>query len=138
MTPPPLDELFAALARSKFRGRFRLNSKDAGYLSDRGLDAVLEHAETFLRQRLAPARPANDGRQTPMRGHPAFVAQHATATCCRSCLAKWHGIVAGKELSEAEIGHILAVLRRWLDAQPRPARRRSLFAGDENLDGAAS
>ncbi len=128
MAPPSLDELFAALSRSKFRSRFRLNSKDAAYLTDRGLEAVIEHAAEFLRQRLAPAHPPNDGRQTPMRGHPAFVAQHATASCCRTCLAKWHRIPAGRELTEAEIAHLLAVLRRWLEAQPQPPRPRSLFA----------
>ena len=127
MAPRPLDELFAALARSKFRSRFRLNAKDAAYLADRGIDAVLEHAESFLRQRLAPAEPENDGRQTPMRGHPAFVAQHATAACCRSCLAKWHRIPAGRTLTEPEIERLLAVMRRWLEAQPRPPRTGQLF-----------
>lgn len=129
MSPRPLDELFAALARSKFRSRFRLNAKDAAYLADRGIEAVLEHAAEFLRQRLAPAQPDNDGRQTPMRGHPAFVAQHATAACCRSCLAKWHRISAGRTLTDGEIEHLLAVLRRWLDSQPRPphATVRRLF-----------
>ena len=131
MAPRPLDELFAALARSKFRSRFRLNAKDAAYLADRGIEAVLQHAEEFLRQRLAPAQPDNDGRQTPMRGHPAFVAQHATATCCRSCLAKWHRIPAGRTLTEIEIEHLLAVLRRWLEAQPRPPRTARLFPEDD-------
>ena len=127
MSPRPLDELFAALARSKFRSRFRLNAKDAAYLADRGIEAVLEHAAEFLRQRLAPAQPDNDGRQTPMRGHPAFVAQHATAACCRSCLAKWHRIPAGRSLTEIEIEHLLAVLRRWLDSQPRPPQSQRLL-----------
>ncbi len=122
MRPPvPIDDLFAALARSKFRSRFRLNRKDAAYLADKGLEAVLSHAEDFILERLAPAEPANDGRQTPMRGHPAFVAQHATAACCRSCLAKWHGIPRGQSLSPLELRHILAVLRRWLEAQPSSA-----------------
>lgn len=112
-----LDDLFAALARSKFRNRFRLNAKDAAYLADKGLEAVLSHAEEFILERLAPAEPANDGRQTPMRGHPAFVAQHATAACCRSCLAKWHGIPRGQSLSPLELRHILAILRRWLEHQ---------------------
>lgn len=128
MTPRPLDELFEALSRSKFRSRFRLNAKDAAYLADRGMEAVLNHAAEFLRQRLAPAQPENDGRQTPMRGHPAFVAQHATASCCRSCLAKWHRIPTGRTLTEIEIEHLLNVLRRWLEAQPRPPRTGRLFS----------
>lgn len=75
------------------------------------------HAADFIRDRLAPNEPKNDGHQTPMRGHPVFVAQHATATCCRACLAKWHGIAAGQDLTPTESDHVLAVIRRWLEHQ---------------------
>jgi hypothetical protein len=109
-----LDELFSALAGSKFRSRFRLNEHDAAYLAAKGLATVEGHAGDFLRQRLAPAAPANDGRQTPMRGHPVFVAQHATATCCRKCLAQWHRIPAGRPLTCEEIDYAVRVIGRWL------------------------
>ena len=109
-----LDDLFAALAGSAFRRRFRLGPKERDYLKDRGLEAVLVQAEALIAQRLAPAEPPNDGRQTPWRGHPVFVAQHATATCCRSCLAKWHGIARGAALTDEEQAHVIAVIERWL------------------------
>lgn len=112
-----LDQLFSALARSKFRSRFRLGPKDRAYLAQKTLPVILEHGQQFLRDRLAPAQPRSDGRQTPMRGHPVFLAQHATATCCRGCLAKWHGIAEGKELSEDEIDYVLRVIERWIVAQ---------------------
>lgn len=115
-----LDELFAALERSDFRRRFQLNARDAAYLQAKGLETVVAHGRDFVDARLAPADPANDGRQTPMRGHPAFVAQHATATCCRGCLAKWHGVPKGRELTEAERSHVTAALERWLAAQKIP------------------
>lgn len=114
-----LDPLFARLARSAFRSRFRLNSKEEAYLAERGLDTILGHASDFIGQRLAPAMPLNDGEQTPMRGHPVFVAQHATATCCRSCLAKWHGIAAGQKLNDEEQNYVVTVIRHWL-GQRRP------------------
>ena len=85
MTMRDLQELSTALAKSKFRSRFRLGAKESQYLKQRGLAVVLQHADGFIRERLAPARPRNDGKQTPLRGHPVFIAQHATATCCRSC-----------------------------------------------------
>jgi hypothetical protein len=110
-----LDEVFAALAGSPFRMRMRLNPRDRAYLADKGVERVMEHAGDFIVKQLAPPAPVNDGKQTPMRGHPAFVAQHATATCCRSCLAKWHGIESGKSLSAAEQAHVLAAIRRWLE-----------------------
>ena len=110
------DELFAALARSKFRSRFRLGAKETSYLREKTLAVVLEHGRRFITERLADAQPQNDGRQTPMRGHPVFVAQHATATCCRGCLAKWHGIPQGQALTSEEIDYIVAVIARWLAA----------------------
>jgi hypothetical protein len=109
-----LDDLFSAFAKSTFRSRFRLGPKELAYLADKTMPVVLEHGRRFIEERLAPASPKNDGRQTPMRGHPIFIAQHATATCCRSCLEKWHHIPRGRPLSEAEIQHVLDVLSRWL------------------------
>jgi hypothetical protein len=109
-----LDSVFQKLARSPFRAKFRLNAKDRAYLDKRGIDVVREHARDFIAKRLAPATPANDGRQTPLRGHPVFVAQHATGTCCRSCLVKWHGIPAGRELSADEQEHVVCAIERWL------------------------
>lgn len=116
----PLDEVFPKLAGSTFRSRFRLGPKERAYFEARGIAAVLDHAADFVAKRLAPAAPVNDGKQTPMRGHPAFVAQHATATCCRSCLAKWHGIPAGRALSEREQGQIIRAIGRWLESGLRP------------------
>jgi hypothetical protein len=109
-----MDELFEVLGRSAFRRRFRLQGREAAYLREKGLEVVLDHARDFIRRRLAPAEPANDGRQTPMRNHPVFIAQHATATCCRGCLEKWHNIPKGRPLSDREVEYVVSVLRRWL------------------------
>ncbi len=109
-----IDDVFARLAKSPFRRRFRLGPRERGYLEERGLPAVLDHARDFIDKRLAPAMPPNDGKQTPFRGHPVFTAQHATATCCRSCLAKWHGIARGRALDARERDYVVAVLERWL------------------------
>ena len=84
--------LWKRLSQSKFRSSFYLKANDRSYVSDKGMDKVREHACDFIRKRLAQADIPNDGKQTPMRGHPVFVAQHATATCCRGCLEKWHHI----------------------------------------------
>jgi len=111
------DELFEALARSRFRSGFRLNLKDRGYLQEKGLQAILDHARDFVKNRLAPAQPKSDGKQTPWRGHPVFVAQHATGTCCRGCLSKWHAIPAGVELSDEEQAYVVSTIERWLKLQ---------------------
>lgn len=124
-----IDGLFAALGRSKFRSRFRLSGKETAYLSQKGLDTILQHARDFVAKRLTDPYPANDGRQTPMRNHPVFVAQHATGTCCRKCLEKWHYIPRGKPLAEADVSYIIEVLRRWLvrqNVQPPPFQAKDL------------
>ena len=118
-----LDQIFAQLERSSFRNRFHLRASDRAYLDQKGLPLILQHAQDFIDKRLAPAHPKNDGKQTPFRGHPVFVAQHATATCCRSCLSKWHSIPSGRALSDEELAHVLAVLERWLR---RECERRGL------------
>lgn len=109
-----MNELFAALQKSKFRSRFRLQSKEADYLKQKGLKTILQHAREFIVSRLADAEPANDGQQTPIKNHPVFIAQHATATCCRKCLAGWHYIPKGRPLTEEEISYIVEIIKRWL------------------------
>src|SRR5262249_6199580 len=112
-----IDQLFEGLQKSPFRRRFRLGAHERAYLAGKGLPVILDHANEFIEQRLAPAAPANDGKQTPFRGDTIFVAQHATATCCRSCLAKWHRIPQGRRLTVEERSYLGEVLAHWLKAQ---------------------
>ncbi len=112
-----IEELFTRLGRSKFRSRFRLSGKEAEYFKQKGMGTILEHARDFIIKRLAEANPPNDGKQTPMRNHPVFIAQHATGTCCRKCLEKWHHIPMGKTLTEEQIDYILEVLKGWFSEQ---------------------
>ncbi|AKJ41510.1 Uncharacterised protein [Pragia fontium] len=114
-----LDLLMAQLQRSNFRAKFYLNPKDAAYLVDKGMPLILSHARDFVEQRLAPAFPAKDGKQTPWKGHPVFIAQHATATCCRGCLEKWHRIGKGQPLTEEEKQYIVRVIEYWLEHKRR-------------------
>ena len=93
-------QLFERLGNSRFRSSFHLKQKDIDYINEKGLDTIRQHAKDFIAKREAPAYIANDGKQTPMKGHPVFIAQHATATCCRECIRKWHKMKPGKELSQ--------------------------------------
>lgn len=117
MQASPFEALFARLAQSDFRSRFRLGPEEVACIERRGMAVIRRHAEDFVRRRLAPAFIPNDGRQTPMRGHPVFIAQHATACCCRGCLAKWHAIPAGRELTAPGT----AICRGGLDGMDRTA-----------------
>lgn len=120
-------QISAALPRSRFRSRFRLGLKDRQYICDRGWETMRRHAAELVEERLAPAFIPNDGKQTPMRGHPVFIAQHATACCCRGCLEKWHKIPSGRALTAAEQEYIVGMLLFWMQREmtsPLPGSRR--------------
>jgi hypothetical protein len=108
----------AALKNSKFRSRFKLTDKDHQYIRDKGIDTICSHAIDFITTRLAPVFPKNDGKQTPMRGHPVFIAQHATATCCRGCLEKWYQTEKGRALTDDEIDFVVGLVE-WIEGQIR-------------------
>ena len=122
-TPPELhtgydlSDLFERLSQSDFRSRFMLKPADKEYISRKGMDTIRRHAEDFVRKRLAPAFIPNDGKQTPMRGHPVFIAQHATATCCRGCIYKWHKMRPGKELSKVQQEYLVDVIMTWIEGE---------------------
>ena len=111
------EELFGRLKLSKFRSSFKLKSSDFKYIEDKTLDVIRSHAYDFITKRLAPKNLSNDGKQTPMRGHPVFIAQHATATCCRGCLYKWHHISKDKELSSLEIDYVVNIIMTWIERE---------------------
>ena len=110
-----MNDIFVNLNKSKFRSRFHLSSKDKEYVFEKGLPKIREHALDFIKKRLAPAVILNDGKQTPMKGHPVFIAQHATATCCRKCLYKWHKIKINKVLSQQEQEYIVNIIMTWIE-----------------------
>ena len=109
-----LDYLFYRLSKSKFRSKFHLSSQDIDYINKKGMDKIREHAYDFISKRLAPEVIPNDGKQTPMKGHPVFIAQHATATCCRNCLYKWYKIPKNRQLSEKEVDYIVNIIMEWI------------------------
>ena len=108
------DELFANLSKSSFRSKFHLKEKDLLYIDKKGIDTIKSHAYDFITNRLSMKNISNDGKQTPMKGHPVFIAEHATATCCRKCLYKWHKIEKEKTLNNEEIDYIVNIIMKWI------------------------
>lgn len=110
-------QLFERLGNSKFRSSFHLKQKDIDYINQKGLDTIRQHAKDFIAKREAPAFIANDGKQTPMRGHPVFIAQHATATCCRECIRKWHKMQPDRELSQVQQDYLVDIIMTWIQKE---------------------
>lgn len=109
------EDAFKRLDQSPFRSRFHLSAKDRAYIQEKGVETIRSHAETFIRERLAPGKIDNDGKQTPMKGHPVFIAQHATACCCRGCLEKWYGVKQNRALTDDQIERIVNFLMAWIE-----------------------
>jgi len=117
MADSSISEKLISLGKSKFRSKFKLTQKDRDYIATKGLETIRDHAYQFINSRVAPAFPKNDGKQTPMKGHPVFIAQHGTATCCRKCIQKWHGIQKGRALNDAEVDFMVALIVGWIERQ---------------------
>lgn len=112
-----MDDILERLAKSDFRRKFKLKDKDKLYIEQKGLETIKRHAQDFISKRIAPAEISNDGKQTPMKGHPVFIAQHATATCCRKCINKWHKFDCGRELTSGERDYLVSIIMRWIEKQ---------------------
>ena len=109
------EEAYNKLLKSKFRSRFYLSSLDKEYIAEKGMDTIRSHARDFVKKKIAPADVINDGKQTPMRGHPVFKAMHATAFCCRGCMKKWYNVPIGVALSEEQQERIVNFLMYWIE-----------------------
>ena len=118
-----IDDALRRLSGSSFRSKFHLSEKDKQYIEKQGMDKVRSHAEDFISTRLAPKDIPNDGKQTPMRGHPIFVAQHACACCCRGCLEKWYKVPKGVELSTTQQERIVNLLMAWVEKEFKQKER---------------
>ena len=112
-----INEALEKLNKSAFRSKFHLSQKDIDYINEKGLDTIRQHATDFIKKRLAPKIIENDGEQTPMRGHPVFIAQHACACCCRGCLNKWYKVKKDVELTEIQQEKIVNLLMAWIERE---------------------
>ena len=110
-----IKNIFDRLSKSKFRSRFHLKDKDKKYIEEKGIDTIKKHTYDFINNRLSDVSKVIDGKQTPMRGHPVFIAQHATACCCRGCLEKWYHIPKGRLLTKKEIDYIVDIIMKWIN-----------------------
>ena len=111
------NQLNTEFAKSETRIIFWFDDKDIDYINEKGLNTIRQHAKDFIAKREAPAFIANDGKQTPMRGHPVFIAQHATATCCRECIRKWHKMQPGRELSQVQQDYLVDIIMTWIQKE---------------------
>jgi len=112
------EHTFAALQRELIRHHFfhrPVDERAMRHAQRKGRLLLKEAAWDRLRKYLAPAQPPRDGRQTPLEGNAVYYAQHATATCCRTCLEYWHDIPKGSPLTPQELEYCAALIDLFLD-----------------------
>ena len=105
------------LSKSKFRSSFHLRKKEIEYIDKKGIEEIKKQTYEIINKRIKPEIIETDGKQTPMKNHPVFIGQHATATCCRGCIEKWHHIKKNKELTDHEIDFIVELIMEWIRRQ---------------------
>lgn len=112
-----IDNKLLMLGKSKFRSSFHLNMKLINYIDKSGFNKIEEHAYDFINKNIVSAYPRNDGKQTPMKNHPVFIAQHACGCCCRGCLEKWHNIPKGRKLKTNEVTYLVSLIMTWIEKE---------------------
>ncbi len=112
-----IEDKLMSLSKSRFRSSFHLRKYMINYIKEKGMAKIEEDAYYFIKNRISDTSKFIDGKQTPMKGHPVFIAEHATATCCRGCLKKWYGIEKDRPLTEHEIAFCVALIIGWINKE---------------------
>ena len=112
-----VNNMLNKLSYSKFRSSFHLPRYLKEYVKSKGIDTVKLHAYNLIKRNIGDVNPKNDGRQTPTKNHPVFIAMHACACCCRSCLFKWHRIPKNRKLTEEEINYLVELVIAWIEKE---------------------
>jgi hypothetical protein len=115
--------LLAALKSERWRHYFwetvTLDARRLAYARRKGRSLLRSAAAKRIRSYIGPAAGGFDGRQTPREtsedGNVIHFAQHATAVCCRACVADWHGIPKDRPLTTAEIDYFTSLVMMYID-----------------------
>lgn len=113
-------DIFRRLNCSKVCCKFKLKDDQWDYLAKRGFDSILLEGRTLIVKIFSEEAKHHSCKVAPVQNHPIFTALHATGTCCRSSLEKWHKIPKNKELREKDIFYILLVVKEWIIRQEMP------------------
>ena len=110
---PDASVMLNKLSKSKFRSSFHLRKYMISYIQKNGLEKIEEHARDLIIKKIG-VMPLNDGKQTPLKAHPVFIAMHATGCCCRKCLFKWYGIKTDRPLTNDEVNFLVKIVMMWI------------------------
>jgi hypothetical protein len=133
-----VDYTFSELRHEMIRHHFwhvEIDERARNHALRKGRVALLVAADKRLATSVGRENPYRDGRQTPFEGNVLYYAQHATASCCRTCIEYWHDIPKGRPLTTGELTYLGRLLERFIaDRLPTlpdgptkvPPRRRNV------------
>jgi hypothetical protein len=128
--PKDVTYTFRALNHELIRHEFfhrPIDQHAQNHARRKGRIGMRSAAEKRLRGSVGNAKNVREGQQTPFARNILFYAQHALACCCRKCMEYWHGIPAGRALTDDEIAYLvelimLFIAKRMTDLDDRPVK----------------
>lgn len=115
---------FEALRYEFIRHHFwhiALTERAVNYAKRKGRALLRVAAEKQIRTLVGSEKHPREGIQTPRenseKANAIHFAQHATASCCRRCIAEWHGIPESRALSEGEIVYLTELAMLYVNAR---------------------
>jgi hypothetical protein len=113
-----VDHTFTELRHEMIRHHFwhlEFDERARNHALRKGRSALSLAASRRIEMSVGAENPSNDGRQTPFDGNVLYYAQHATASCCRTCIAYWHDIPKGRALTPDERQYLTGLVVRYID-----------------------
>lgn len=112
----------AALQFEYFRHHFwhlSLSQHAANHALRKGRIVLQQFARRQLEKLVGSPRHPREGYQTPREtsanANAVHFAQHAVAACCRKCIAVWHGIAEGSELTKEDLDYLVDLVMMYID-----------------------
>ncbi|WP_438023421.1 DUF4186 family protein [Sorangium sp. So ce233] len=108
---------FEALRKELIRHEFwhsEFSQQEINHALRKGRAALRDAARKRLETSVGRAKHPLEGRQTPFSGTVILHAQHAVASCCRTCIEYWHAIPAGAALTPAELDYLLELVMLYI------------------------
>ena len=113
-----VDHTFTELRLELIRHHFwhvDIDEQARNHALRKGRTALLGSAGGRIAKAVAAELPYRDGQQTPFTGNVIYYAQHATASCCRTCVEYWHGIEKGRALTASEQNYLVQLVTVYID-----------------------
>jgi len=116
--PNDIENTFKSLKYEFIRHHYwhkEFDEKAVNYALRKGKIELINTVEKRIRASVKAPVDAFDGRRTKWEGNPIHYGQHATATCCRKCIERWHNVPRDEELTEKQVKYFTHLVIMFLE-----------------------